>query len=428
MYLLRLALLGNKTVIFEAREIGRVFAFVQSESGDYTVFDLELDDWNSSWSECSAIKYWETMYLVDPKDGQPDPPKKCFAATVLAASIQAGQVGKMILRKYWMFTWTLTEIIEARPYLGTTLTQEQLVERFTHVGGVPGLLLRQGCQYSINRITAAVARLDETALKIVLEGDMNGVDDKSFSAVLFMLVPNDPQKEFRDNNVRHAFISEGAMIAVCSKFADFIARQFNSALSEETTLMGHIFDRIAIDVFNSNVPLQSKRLTDRVELSSHECSLAAPAGLKFLDKKSRITRPLHNETVSDFISSWALPTRGLLLVPPATTARCGFQMTVAEMHPITGRSLQQFLPSQSGDPVHPESGGRLRWVFVVPWYRFSKFRAQPVPEPTADCEGIKIEQWKVSISEKAIKNWFRELVAPRKRRLVFRCSCFCLEY
>jgi hypothetical protein len=424
VYLLRLALLENKTVIFEARGIDRVFAFLKADSVDgYRVFFLSLGAWNEDWSGCPAIGLTTTVYLVDPKAMEGKLPNECAATTIFAASLQAGRFHKHNMQLYGMPSWTLAELMEAHPYFGTAATPEQLAERFALVGGVPRLLLWPDYQSSIQKVKLAASNLNETTLKSVLNGDISNLDDSKVPSALFMLVSKDPQKEFTSDNFGLDFVSEGAMFAVCDRFAEVIIHQFNSALSEEATLMGHLFERIAIDVLCSKAPLTIERLTELVPASPRELKLKAQSDLLYLDAASLIARPSRHAAVPELVSSWAQATPGLLLVPRArnfpvidavAAVHCSFQMTIAETHPISGCSLQRLLPALADDPEHPELGGRLRLVFVVPWYRYPSFRAQSISGPVAARARIQIEQWKVCISVDEIKTCFRELVAKHK--------------
>ena len=75
------------------------------------------------------------------------------------------------------------------------------------------------------------------------------------------------------------------MDTICNQHAEVIVQRFNDALPEEATLMGHIFERIAIDVVCSGVAKAADYalLSDSVCLSPRELALVTPGGLTMAD-------------------------------------------------------------------------------------------------------------------------------------------------
>lgn len=147
-YLIKMLLEKKKTVVYRVRSEDKdewIYEFVPGPDGRVTANVYPELAFKSG---IQSLKDPSTFYVVDPGDTtdtcNPSPrfrPKVIIVASPDSKHWGANQFTKKraglkgVIKVYPV--WELDELLIARPYLGSAMTDDQVQDRYRHVGGVP---------------------------------------------------------------------------------------------------------------------------------------------------------------------------------------------------------------------------------------------------------------------------------------------------
>jgi hypothetical protein len=413
-YLLWKAIRAGRTVVYECRLRGKTFVFLPPNKEGGSPFNNESDEKYKVLSigmpgpdptnvASQLLDDPNVLYLVDPDPASSRPPFSCEAQTVIAASPKRDHTkGWEHHMLFIMPVWALEEVLSANKLFGC-LTVEQVTERFAAVNGAPRWLFCDQTQHDDRKSDTAdrAGSISSRKLMDILKGDGMPIDEASTPSAIVSCERLRVAKpgNYSVTAFRSRLTSRLALYAVVDELGESIIDALENSGVEDSTLMGHLFEALAINALASNEFAKWKtRELDNVPRNGFQHSFN-------IKNSERVKNP-----ENDAWTRWANVVEGEMLVPesrsfPVVDALlCDFkatQMTIGEDHPISSNGLETMFK-------HVKKK-RVKLYFVVPWYRYKNFKKQNSENKANHKLLAQVSQFAVELTKEDLKKSLMDL-------------------
>jgi hypothetical protein len=364
--IMREAFREKRTVVFDRRQEGDALIFLPKndsyECWRYRTFgrvDSTLD----------VLRDPETFLLVDPsgKAGGGEPPISVRASTLIAASPNPDHFQQFAKNpscaRLYMSNWTLGELLAVRRFVNPNLSEVDVIQRFSDVGGIMRHVFGE---FYAGVVKDQETRVEELSLELLNDPDRaqacvnrKGVSHRVFTYGDVDNPYEEPTHRFTSIRVYDLFMKR----AEEAKKLDIAARIEDRCLQGP---IGRDFENIVIPIVSRGGLFQVKLVRGEQE---QELCLPANAEYKEDNETKDINYILANSTRNQ----------------PTVFARCPKNFPVADMVTSSGQLLNTTINAShniscpglakilNAAGIHQESERKLDLYFCLPTGRYDIF-------------------------------------------------------
>jgi hypothetical protein len=447
---LRLALLDGANVVFEARAVGRAFAFVPLGPGrGYEVFSAELVPMGNFASRCARALDPLTVWIVDPSNDPAArrPPSPAKGPIIYACSPSRENFhGLERLEHVFMPCWDYEELVDAAQLLLPGVSEGDLAFRYDALGGTLRYALAKEGLFQSRLVSQAAAahgipveRLHQCLndfTSVAVAPDMGvAAPDKSVAVAtdlkapsqLFRIGLSNPNVKglncYTIGNVAMDFISPRATRLIMSSSTQAVKSLLLRYTPTMATSVGRLFEDVALAIIKRNA-----RPMVAVALGAEP---PGPRELEVFPARQQVELVYTGNLVARLPDALSRP--GRLLVPvspnfpsvdavavPSAGALVGLQVTLASDHPVglggcrdIHDALHSFELAQRKPGTRSDSfvTPPFPLVFVVPWFRAKEFSEQKLEGQAPEHPCLK--QYLLVISEEDFVGYLSTVPADR---------------